>query len=83
MFGSRRANLSPTGELEMARASGRKPGNCRDPSEDRRTDLSRGDESAMVTIVIFAGLVVTGAIFATLKNFGKGSESKFTQLNID
>ena len=36
----------------------------------------------MVTIAIFAGLVATGAVFATFKNIGKGSQSKLTQLNI-
>jgi hypothetical protein len=36
----------------------------------------------MVALVIFAGLVATGAIFATFKNLGKGSESNLTKLNI-
>jgi hypothetical protein len=36
----------------------------------------------MTVIMIFAGLVAGGAIFATLKNFGKRSKDKFTKLNI-
>ncbi len=35
----------------------------------------------MTVILIFAGLVAGGAIFATLKNSGK-AKSKFTKLNI-
>ena len=36
----------------------------------------------MTTIAIFAALLTAGAIFATLKNIGKGSQSKVTKLDI-
>jgi hypothetical protein len=36
----------------------------------------------MTTIAIFGALLAAGAIFATLKNFGKSAESKVTKLNI-
>jgi hypothetical protein len=35
----------------------------------------------MVAIAIFAGLVATGAIFATFKNIGNGSQSQLTKLD--
>lgn len=36
----------------------------------------------MVIIAVFAGLVVSGGIFAFLKNLGKAVEKRYTQLNI-
>ena len=36
----------------------------------------------MIVVLIFAGLVVGGAIFAKLKNSGKGAQENYTKLNI-
>jgi hypothetical protein len=36
----------------------------------------------MIIVAVFGGLVIGGAIFAALKNSGKGKTTKYTKLNI-